>query len=516
MVPWVSDHRYPDRVAVDIADSGRQLTYRELDENSARLAWVLRDGGFQPGDVVALLSENAVECFEVYWAALRSGLCIVPIDCSRSPEETAYLVNDSDARALIVSSTVGGLATALRPLTPQIERRYAFGGAVDDHEEYESLLRHARGRIDDHPGGVELLYSAGVTGRPKGVKTETAGEHASAYQRQLAGALVNHCGLNRATVYFSSFPVWDAFALRAFRAVHEVGGTVVTTAARCRPHAVLHVLSDHEVSVAHLTPKLLGQLLESPQRDRKSYDVSHLSAVIHSSAPCPSSTKRAAIDSWGPIVHEFYTSAEATGLTFILADQWLDKPGSVGKPLLGAVHVCDDDGEELPCGRVGLVYFENGTNPPCYQSAPELTAAARHHREPTWTTAGDLGYLDEDGYLYLTDRMSFVIYTGGRPVYPHEVEELLAAASAVSDAAVIGTPDDRVGEQVTAIVQVEQGVAVGPDLERELIDQLSNHLDAHKVPRSIHFVDEVPRTQSGKLLKTGLRRSYAFADRSAV
>lgn len=509
MYPGVRAIADPDRPAVAVADSGRTVTYGELDTAAARFARVLHDRGLTRGSVVAMIADNAAECFAVYWAAVSSGLCVVPVDPGLSLEEVAYVVNDSGARALVVSARRSLLAAALRSLTPYVDARYVFDGALEGHESFEAVIAGSPGRRSAFVAGAERVYTSGITGRPRGV-TSTIGA-CDPYRDRLSAVLRERCGVGPSTVYFSTVPLSQAFALQVAAEVLAVGGTVVT-AADWSAETALEAIERHRVTVAHCVPAQLADLLALPAELRRARSVASLRAVLHSAAPCPSVIKRRMLRWLGPVVHEFYTCAERNGFTFAPAGLWQGRPGTVGRAEIGVLHVCGDDGAELPAGEYGTVYFERPQVPFIYHHAPESTAAALHPSHPTWTTVGDIGRVDADGCLYLAERSAFVVTTDGIPVYSREIEDLLLCLPAVADAAVVGVPDDTRGQQLKAVVRLADGVAPSAGLEQELLAGVGDKLAEHLVPRSVDFVAELPRTTAGKLAKRALTRRYALTD----
>jgi long-chain acyl-CoA synthetase len=497
----------PDKPAVVMAGSGRVVTYWELDDRSARFARVLYDAGLRRGDVVALLSDNAAECFEVYWAALRSGLYITAINRHLSADEVAYIVQNSGARALVASAAVKQVAEEIVPSTPAVERRYAFGGTVSGYADYAEVLRGAGDRLIDQPRGAEMLYSSGTTGRPKGVKLPLPDQRVDETGDLLTGLFQKMYGFGPDDVYLSPAPVYHAAPLRWCGVFHAIGATVVMQE-KFEPETALEAIQRHRITATQMVPTMFVRMLKLPEDVRTAYDVSSLKTAVHAAAPCPAEVKRQMIAWWGPIIHEYYSSTEGNGATFINTGEWLRKPGSVGRSALGHAHICDDSGRELPVGEVGLVYFEREELPFEYHLDPAKTKEAQHPDHPQWTAIGDVGYLDDEGFLFLTDRKSFMIISGGVNIYPQEIEDLLTLHEKVVDVAVIGIPDAEMGEQVKAVVQVTPGVPTGPELERELIGYVRARIAHYKAPRSVDFVDELPRTPTGKLVKRTLREQY--------
>ncbi|GAB2960116.1 acyl-CoA synthetase [Amycolatopsis acidiphila] len=506
MYPGIHARRNPAKPAVILAETGELRTYGDLDENSARLARLFHDAGLRSGDVVALLSDNQLECFDVYWAALRSGLYITAINRHLAVDEIAYIVNDSDARAVVASGSLRASAEGIVELTPGVAVRYAFGGTVANHDDYGDALRSAGLRLEEQPRGAEMLYSSGTTGRPKGIKPPLPGRSVDEPGDPIVAMLRGVYGITSENVYLSPAPVYHAAPLRWCGVMHSLGATVVMMH-KFEPEPFLAAIERYAVSVTQVVPTMFVRMLKLPEATRHQYDVTSLKLAVHAAAPCPPEVKKAMIDWWGPIIHEYYGSTEANGMTFIDTAQWLEKPGSVGRSALGRIHICDDSGAELAAGETGLVYFERDELPFEYHNDPEKTKAAQHPAHPLWTTVGDVGSVDDEGFLYLADRKDFMIISGGVNIYPREIEDALALHPKVADVAVIGVPDPEMGEQVKAIVQPAPGG--GAELEGELIAYLRDRIAHYKAPRSIAFVDELPRTPTGKLLKRLLKERFA-------
>ena len=510
----------PEKVAARLVETGAELTYGELDENSIRLAHVLWDAGLRPGDVVALLSDNDLRCFEVYWAAMRSGLYITAVNHHLAPDEVAYIVNDSGAKALVASAAKGGLAEAIVPLTKSVELRLAFGGVVSGYGNYAEALAAASAEpFDDEPSGAPMLYSSGTTGRPKGVRPPLQARKVHEPGEMVTQLAATVFGMNADSVYLSPAPIYHAAPLRWCGAVQGIGGTVVMTQ-RFDAEGLLAAIEEHKVTAGQFVPTMFVRMLKLDDDVRAKYDVSTMKLAIHAAAPCPVEVKQKMIDWWGPILVEYYAGTEGHGMTMITSPQWLEKPGSVGKAVMGVLHICEDGdesdsaqrGREVPVGEVGTVYFERDELPFRYHNDEEKTRAAQHPDHPNWTTVGDIGRADEDGFLFLTDRKSFTIISGGVNIYPQEIENVLALHPAVTDVAVIGVPDDEMGEVVKAFVQPAPGATAGVELEREIIDFVLSKIAKFKAPRSVAFIDDLPRTPTGKLIKHELKSRYLAGD----
>ncbi|WP_068271299.1 acyl-CoA synthetase [Aldersonia kunmingensis] len=510
MYPGTWAAKTPNKPAMVMAGSGATLTYAELDERSIRLSRYLHDQGLRKGDVVALLSNNRLETYEVYWTALRSGLYITAVNHNLAPAEAAYIVSDCGAKALIVSGEKRELVEGMTDIDASI--RLAFGGEVAGYGDYEAALAGASAEpLPEQPHGEDLLYSSGTTGRPKGIKLplpEFAVDEPGYPYVMIFGGLY---GFDTDTVYLSPAPVYHAAPLRFGGVVHALGGTLVMME-HFDAEAALAAIAKYGVTHTQMVPTMFIRMLKLPDEQRDKYDVSSLRCVVHAAAPCPVEVKQRMIDWFGPIVHEYYASTEANGATFIDAERWLTHPGSVGTALLGVIKVCDEDGNLLPAGEIGTIYFEREDKGFEYHNDPAKSASTRHPEHENWTTVGDLGYVDEEGYLYLTDRKAFMIISGGVNIYPQEVEDLFSLHPKVLDIAVLGLPDEDMGERVVAVVQVGPGVESGPELAEELRGYARERIAHYKVPREFHFAEQLPRTPTGKLVK-GKLRDELIADR---
>ncbi|MEN8674057.1 acyl-CoA synthetase [Nocardioides sp.] len=509
MYPGTHAITHPDKLAVLMVDSGASRTYAELDERSARLARVLHDAGLRRGDHIAFLAHNGPEVFEVYWAALRSGLYVTGINHHLAPAEAGYILEDCGAQALIVGVEVAELAGGLLAHASRVGTRLAFGGDVTGFASYETALDGASPEpLADQPRGADMLYSSGTTGRPKGVKPALPDRQVGDPGDPFTAVFGGMYAFDPETVYFSSAPTYHAAPLRFGGIVHALGGTVLM-ARRFDAVETLDVIEKHRVTHAQFVPTMFVRMLKLPEAERASRDMSSLKVAVHAAAPCPVEVKRAMMDWWGPILHEYYASTEGNGITLIGPDDWQRKPGSVGKAGLGILHVCDQETEaELPTGEVGTVYFERDVAPFEYHNDPVKSREARHPEHEHWTTTGDVGYVDEDGFLFLTDRTAFMIISGGVNIYPREIEDCLTLHPQVADVAVIGVPDEEMGEQVKAVVQLPEGQEGTPELAAELLTFVREQIAHYKAPRTVDFVDQLPRTETGKLVKRVLRDAY--------
>lgn len=483
------------------------MSYRQLDDDSAALARVLYDAGMRPGDVVALLSDNTPEALVALWATQRSGLYITAINHHLTSGEAAYIVRDSGAAALIASAALRELAVAIVGDVAGPDLRLAFGGGVEGFASFEDALAGAGPRLRDQPCGAVMLYSSGTTGFPKGIRPALPERAVNEPGDPIVAIASRFYDINESDVYYSPAPIYHAAPLRWCAMVQALGGTVVL-ARRFDATDTLEHVERYRITVAQMVPTMFVRLLKLDPEIRARHDLSSLRAVIHAAAPCPVEVKHAMIDWLGPIIYEYYSSTEANGMTFIDTNEWLAHPGSVGRSVLGVVHICDDEDIEVPVGTIGTVYFERDSLPFEYHNDPDKTAAAQHLRNPSWTTVGDLGYVDADGYLYLADRKSFMIISGGVNIYPQDVENVLVMHPLVHDVAVIGVPDAEMGEQVKAVVQLTAGLPGSNELADDLIDYTRARIAHFKAPRSVDFVDNLPRTPTGKLVKGELLARY--------
>lgn len=501
----------PDHPAQILASTGATLTYRELDERSNRHARLFRELGLSRGGHVALFMENHPRYLELVWAALRSGLYYTPINCLLTADEAAYVVKDSDAQAIVSSTRMARVAAALRDRVPGAVICLMVrspGSDADPPPSWTPLEAAAEAlpgsALPDESEGTSLWYSSGTTGRPKGVLRPLP-EGVMGRGDPVAIAFSQHWGFGRRTVHLSLGPLYHAAPVGYATNVQRFGGTVVL-AERFDAEETLRVIERYRVTFAHFVPTMFTRLLKLPEATRRRYDLSSLEKVVHGAAPCPMEVKRRMIEWWGPIIHEYYAGTEGAGMTMITPEEWLERPGSVGRSKRGIIHIVDDDGRELPPGDDGTIYFEDPDVRNVYYKDPEETAALQNVHG--WRTLGDVGHVDGDGYLYLTDRWTFKIVSGGVNVFPREAEDVLVLHPAVLDAAVIGVPHEEMGEEVKGVVQLVEGQTGSPELARELIAWCRDRLAHYKCPRSIDFTDALPRQENGKLYKKALRDRY--------
>lgn len=495
----------PEKVAYVVEPAGVAVTYRELDEESNRIAHLFRDLGLRPGDAVAILMENHPAYLKVVWAAQRSGLRYTAVSTSLTAGEAAYIVDDCDAKVFVVSERFADVAKAMVRETPRVAHRFMVDGTAEAHGSLEERMRqYPTEPIPDECEGADMLYSSGTTGRPKGVKPEIENEEIG-NPPPFVALMTLLWEFDEHAVYLSPAPMYHAAPMRFVVSVTRLGGTAVILE-RFDPRLALEAIERHGVTHAQFVPTHFVRMLKLPEEERRAFDTSSLRVAIHAAAPCPVEVKQRMMDWWGPIVHEYYGGTEGNGVCAVTPEEWFEHRGSVGRALLGEARVWDEEeGRELPPGEVGTIYFADGPDFE-YHKDPEKTKAA--YNEMGWSTMGDVGYVDEDGYVYLTDRKDNVIVTGGVNVYPQEAENVLTMHPEVADVAVFGVPNPEYGEEVKAVVQPRDPSAAGPGTERELLGYCRDRLAKVKCPRSVDFREELPRTETGKLKKRLLRDEY--------
>ena len=504
MTPAWHAERTPDKPAIVMAPSGETATFAEMEDRSRRFAAALRDRGVVRGQSIAILMENNRPYLEVAWAAQRSGLYYTAINSHLRRGEVQYILDDCGSVALVASEAMAEVVGDLD--LSRIPVLVSGSGELPGFEPYADVLAGARpGPLEEDVEGREMLYSSGTTGRPKGVRKTLPlvplGDPSTAPVQIALG--MRAFGGEDEPVYLSPAPLYHSAPLVSSMSMHRLGATVVVME-RFDPSLCLECIERYRVTNAQFVPTMFVRLLQLPPEERARYDLSSLRTVVHAAAPCPVSVKRQMIEWWGPIIQEYYSGTEDIGSTHITSEEWLAHPGSVGRPR-EECHIVGEDGTELPPGQAGVVYFAGG-RPFEYHNDPGKTASVTNERG--WRTLGDIGYMDEDGYLYLTDRQAHMIISGGVNVYPQEAENVLAGHPAVADVAVIGVPDEEMGEAVKAVVQPVDRQLAGPELEAQLLDYCRSQLATYKCPRTVDFVDELPRDPNGKLYKRVLRERY--------
>ncbi len=481
-----------------IFSSGRSVDYGTLDRRVNQAAHLLRALGLRRGDVVSILMENCEQFAVFCCAAQRAGLYYCCISIQLAVAEAAYIVNDSGSKLLLTSGKRAQSAEQIVASAPQLQHRMITNGSHGGFESWDDALSgQPCDPIADECDGQDLLYSSGTTGRPKGVKAPLAQAGGDSLLARLTRLNVAQYGFGSDTIYLSPGPLYHAAPLRWLMVTLGLGATAVVMESFDAQQA-LALIERHRVTHSQWVPTMFVRLLRLPDELRRGFDLSSMQCAVHAAAPCPVEVKRTMIDWWGPLIWEYYAGTESNGATVITSQEWLAHPGSVGRAVMGKLHVLSEDGQELPPRSIGAIYFSDGPKFE-YLNDPQKTASVRdkHGR----TTLGDIGWKDEEGFLYLTDRQSNMIISGGVNIYPQETENVLLAHPAVHDAAVIGVPNEEFGEEVKALVQLIDPAQASIALGQELIAFCRGRIASLKCPRSLTFVDDLPRHANGKLVK---------------
>ena len=495
---------YGGKPAVIMAGSGAVLSYAELERQSNRIARLFRSRGLRPGDHIAVLMENRPEFFPVVWAAQRSGLFYTPVNWHLSEAEAAYIVADCGARLLVASSDLEELAAAAAASAPALAGRLSVGPSVPGVESpADAAAPMPDSPVPDEVEGYYLLYSSGTTGRPKGILPALTGQPFGT-GLNIDHTMKNVFGFSPATVFLSTGPLYHGAPIGWSLGTIRNGGTAVVME-RFDAVRALELVERYRVTHGQFVGTMFVRMLKLPEAERAASDTSSLRLVVHSAAPVSVEVKERMIAWLGPILTEFYAGSEGNGFCVIDSPTWLRHKGSVGKPILGEVHICSDDGDELPAGQIGTVWF-SGTRRFSYHNDPAKTAGV--YNDKGWSTLGDMGSVDAEGYLYLADRRTDLILSGGVNIYPREIEDALALHPAVADIVVVGIPDEEMGQRVHAVVQPAVPGAGTPALAQELIGFCRARIAHYKAPRSVSFEDELPRLPSGKMLRRLLMDRY--------
>jgi len=503
--PSVHARTQPNKIAYQMAGTGKAITHRELDELSNQGAHLFRSHGLKAGDHIAFLIENRLAFMEICWAAQRSGLYYTAISRYLTKDEIAYIVKDCGAKLFITSPKCAEQVRELVTGAPDDPIFYMLDEPLPGFRSWDKeALAQPTTPIADQEAGYDMLYSSGTTGRPKGIKRQSEHNPIELPNPFLKILCADMCGMNSDSIYLSPAPLYHAAPLRFNMMAITLGGTSIIME-HFDAEEFLKLVEKHKITQSQLVPTMFVRMLKLPEEVRRRYDVSSLKGAIHAAAPCPIDVKARMIEWWGPILIEYYAGSEGNGVTVSTSQQWLDHRGTVGRAVVGKVKILDENDQEAPTGQVGTVYFADA---PVftYHNDPEKTKRAYNARG--WSTLGDVGYLDDEGFLYLTDRKSYMIISGGVNIYPQETEDVLITHPGVADVAVFGVPNEEMGEEVKAVVQPHDMAMAGKELEAELILFCRKQLSPIKCPKSIDFEAELPRTPTGKLVKRHLRDKY--------
>ena len=496
----------PNKTAIVNTLTGAGQSYAQLNDRSNQLAQLLWDKGLRRGDHVALFMDNDIRYFEVVWAALRSGLYLTTINRYLTCEEAGYIVNDCEAQALI---TAAGMTEAegLQQYAAHCHTWLSMEAAHTGYSDYEQAIAHYPAQsLAEEPAGGLMLYSSGTTGRPKGIKRPLPDHRIDDSQNGLGGLQQMLWQWDSQTIYLSPAPLYHSAPIGFCIATLAVGGTVAMMP-KFDARQALEAIDQYQVTHSQWVPTMFSRMLKL-DIDREEFDLSSLKVAIHAAAPCPRQVKQEMLDWWGDKIYEYYAGTELNGFTHVTPQAWRSKPGTVGQPILGTIHICDDDGNELPTGQEGLVYFELPAVAFSYHNDPQKTKDAQHPEHANWSALGDVGYVDEDGFLFLTDRATFMIISGGVNIYPQEIEDAMVMHPKIADVGVIGVPDQEMGEAVKAVVELAPGIEASPEVEQELLAYTRSHIAHFKCPRSIDFETTLPRLPTGKLYKRLLKDRY--------
>lgn len=495
----------PDKTALIEARSGRTWTFAQLNDASIRCARLFAHQGLGFGDHIAVMTENLAENLIVTSAARRSGLYLTPINWHLSADEAEYVIRDCAAKWLLVSPGVGEVLHTLSASLPAEVNLWTTGEATGRFESLSvGMAECSSAPLDEELDGAYMFYSSGTTGKPKGIFRPIERQLAGSQPDYLAQLLEAMWGWSSDTVYLCPAPLYHAAPLAWSMMTIEMGAAVVLMD-KFDALESLSLIERYQINRIQVVPTMFVRILKLTREEREAHDLSSLECVVHAAAPCPVEVKQQMLDWWGPIIHEYYAGSEGGGMVAVGPEDWLAHPGTVGRPLLGSLHILDDEGQEVSVGQVGTVYFDGGADF-AYHGDEKKTQDA--YNGQGWHTLGDMGYVDEEGYLYLTDRKSHMIISGGVNIYPQEAENVLTMHPKVVDVAVIGVPHSEYGEEVKAVVQLAEGAQGDAALADELIGYCQARLTKYKCPRSVDFVSELPRLASGKLLKRQLRDRY--------
>jgi long-chain acyl-CoA synthetase len=510
MHPRIHASERPDQPCLIMAGSGETVTYAQLEARANRAAHALRALGVQIGDTVAMVCDNRPEFFDLFWATQRAGITLVPVSTRLKADEISYIVDDSGSKVLLLSEYIGDVALELakpRADIPGLQHMLAIGSVEGLPGWGELCAAQPATPITDEADGARMAYSSGTTGRPKGVRNATPVPGTDPIVKTGGAKLFGHLfPFDADSIYLSPAPLYHAAPMGFSTTTQSFGGTTVVME-KFDPETYLALIEQYKVTLTQLVPTMFVRLLKLPEERRTRYDYSSLKAMIHAAAPCPVPVKQAMIEWMGPVIEEYYAGTEGSGFVKVSSAEWLTRPGTVGRAVIGKVRICDDQGNELPAGEIGTIYFSDGPSF-SYHNAPEKTASSRNPLHPEWSTMGDVGRVDQEGYLFLSDRKDFMIIAGGVNIYPQEVENLLITHPKVADVAVFGVPNADFGEEVKAVVQPAEWSDAGDTFAAELISWCKARLADVKCPRTVDFEQALPRAETGKLYKKDLRARY--------
>jgi acyl-CoA synthetase (AMP-forming)/AMP-acid ligase II len=503
MHPGIIAETSPDKPAYIMAESGKVVTFKELNDTSMQGAQLFRSLGLKVGDHIAILLENHPRFFQLCWAAQRAGLYYTAISYRLQQDEVEYIVNDCKARVFISSKARTNVVEKLVDKMPGVDRCYMLDGVIAGFESWEdSIAEMSAEPIADEIEGASMLYSSGTTGRPKGILHELTNTPFGELEGANIFALLYSVTVD--SIYLSPAPLYHSAPLNFNMAFLRMGVTCIIME-HFDAEAALRFIEQYEVTHSQWVPTMFVRMTKLPESVRNAYDVSSLQVAIHAAAPCPIKVKEQMIEWWGPVLHEYYAGTEGNGFVAINSEEWLSHKGSVGRAVNAELHIVDDEGNDVPQGDIGTIYFAGGREFE-YHNDPLKTSDSRNREG--WSTLGDVGYVDAEGYLYLTDRKSYMIISGGVNIYPQEAENILVLHPGVTDVAVFGVPNEEFGEEVKAVVQPVDMNKATPEFESELIDYCRSEISHIKCPKSIDFMEELPRHPTGKLYKRLLKDKY--------
>tara|TARA_B000000460_G_C21526800_1_gene398680 strand:- start:606 stop:2144 length:1539 start_codon:yes stop_codon:yes gene_type:complete len=510
MHPGVNGKKFPDKPAIVMLSSGKIVTHGELNDLSNQGAQLFRSLGLKPGDSIAFMLENHHLFFPIAFAAWRSGLRYTAISWRLQPAEVEYIVKDCEAKVFITSKFLEETAANLEEVLGGV-KKFMLDGTSSGYNSYEeSIASMPEEPIEDECQGGSMLYSSGTTGTPKGIYRELQLNPLPYTQEEddlgLGRVVEGVYGGDENTVYLSPAPLYHSAPLGFNTGFLSLGGTSIVME-KFDPEAALKAIQDYKVTHSQWVPTMFVRFLKTDESLRSAYDLSSHKVAIHAAAPCPIEIKENMINWWGPILFEYYAGTEFNGMTIVNSEEWMEHKGTVGRPLVGELHILDDEGNEVPSGETGGIYFGGETATSFeYHNDQEKTQSAIS--KEGYSTLGDIGYVDDEGYLYLTDRKAFMIISGGVNIYPKETEDALIMHPKVADVAVFGVPHPEMGEEVKAVVQPANMSDIGEALEAELIAFCKEKISHVKCPRSVDFEEELPRHPTGKLYKRLLKDRY--------